>query len=92
MKSVFLFFLVCATFLIGFAQSDSSISVTQDTSHFAISIKSSFEGNSNTIPNSMISKILWGGFMSREFLSEIREGLNVNQNRFGFEFRNSAII
>lgn len=92
MKSVFLFFLVCATFLIGFAQSDSSISVTQDTSHFAISIKSSFEGNSNTIPNSMISKILWGGFMSREFLSEIREGLNVNQNRFGFEFRNQASV
>jgi len=92
MKSAFLFFLVCFMFLSGFAQSDSSISVAQDTSKFAISVKSSFEGNSNTIPNSMISKILWGGFMSREFLSEIREGLNENQNRFGFEFRNQASV
>jgi hypothetical protein len=92
MKSVFLFFLVSFTFLKGFAQSDSAISAKSDSSHLAISIKSSFEGNSNTIPNSMISKILWGGFMSREFLSEIREGLNVNQNRFGFEFRNQASV
>ena len=92
MKSVFLFLFACITFSKGFAQSDSSLSVVQDSSRFAISVKSSFEGNSNTIPNSMLSRILWGGFMSREFLSEIREGLNDNQNRFGFEFRNQASI
>jgi hypothetical protein len=92
MKSAFLFLLVCFTFSKSFAQSDSSVSALQDSSNVVVSIKSSFEGNSNTIPNSMLSRILWGGFMSREFLSEIREGLNDNQNRFGFEFRNQASV
>jgi hypothetical protein len=66
------------------------LSVAQvDTSKFSISLHSNFEGNSNSLPNTILAKLLWGGFMSKDFLTEVRDNLNV-QNRFGFEFKNEA--
>ena len=84
-----------AFFLIGktvFAQSDSSFLPKKDSSKVIISFDTKFESNSNTIPNSMLAKLLWGGLMSKQFLTETTDDLKNSHNRFGFEFKNSASV
>lgn len=62
-----------------------------DTSKASITLNSNFDGNSNSLPNTMLAKWLWGGYMGKDFLTEVRDNLKT-QNRFGFEFKNEAAL
>ena len=71
-----------------FAQQPGSFEEIRDSSKVKLYLSSHFEANANTLPNTMLRKVLWGGFMSSDFLTETRGRLRPQGNRFGNEFHN----
>ena len=62
-----------------------------DTLKHTLLVTSYFDVNANTLPNKMTRKLLFGGFMSADFLQEMRGKLNERNNRAGNEFKNVAV-
>jgi hypothetical protein len=72
-----------------FGQSKTAFLFVEDSAKYTVDFRSTFDANSNSVPNTMLSKILWGGYMSPQFLKETRDKLPEKNNRFGFLFHTS---
>lgn len=89
MKSCFILCLILFS-LQGKAQSIYDHWQSPDSSEKSISLKTTFESNANTLPNSMLAGLLWGGYLDATYLNDVKDKLKNSGNRFGFQFNNQA--
>ncbi|MBC7390166.1 MAG: hypothetical protein H7329_13195, partial [Opitutaceae bacterium] len=84
--------LVICLFLSPFVNGQSIFNqqgLTDSTKH-SIAFHTAFESNANTLPNSMLAGLLWGGYLDATYLAEVKDKLKNSGNRFGFQFNNQA--
>lgn len=60
-----------------------------DTSRHIIQFTTLFEENTSTLPNKIVSYLVWGGHLNKAFLTEVRDKLKDEDNRLGFELKST---
>ena len=60
-----------------------------DTSRHIVQFATLFEENTSTLPNKMVSYLVWGGHLDKTFLTDVRDQLKDENNRLGFELKST---